>query len=230
MTVRINLLPQTYQPPKKIEGWQWAAVGAGILAVIGTGAYYGSVYTGTLALESSTRTAQGQLQVVKAGLAKAADLQVRETKVTQAETDLKSLMGRHWSSVLLDLRASTPQHITWTSLDVKGNQIVLKGTSRGLIDVAQLFGTLVDNKDVEQAWLKYANEQGVTITIAAKPDPQAQGQNAAQGQAPTQGQPQTQGGAQPQSVVIPAGVVRQLEFEMDITLVKPEGGQMPNGA
>lgn len=224
MTVRINLLPQTYQPPKKIEGWQWAAVGAGILAVIGTGAYYGSVYTGTLATERATQTAQGQLQVVKAGLAKAVDLQVRETKVTEAETDLKSLMGRHWSSVLLDLRASTPQHITWTSLDVKGNQIVLKGTSRGLVDVAQLFGTLVDHKDVEQAWLKYANEQGVTISIAAKPEPQAQGQIVAQGQ--TQGEPQ----AQVQPVVIPAGVIRQLEFEMDITLVKPEGGQLPNGA
>ncbi|HEY3364405.1 MAG TPA: hypothetical protein VGK74_05075 [Symbiobacteriaceae bacterium] len=233
MTVRINFLPRTYQPPKRLEARQWGVALAAVTAMAAIGMYYTSVYAGTVKLGHETEATQLKLQQVKAGLAQATDIKAREDKVTKAEADLKSLTGRHWSSVLLDLRESTPQHVTWTGLKVAGNSITLHGTNRGLVDVAQLLGSLVNDKNVEQVNLRYINEKGIPITFAAKG---TSASGALTPGAPTSGALTPgildNGGKQTQPDPLPAilGTFRQMEFEMEIILVGSEGGKPENGA
>lgn len=206
MTVRINFLPRNYQPPKQLGARElgWAAAAA--VAVVATGVYYMSVYTGTVGLEEQIAADQARHETVKAQLAQATFIKGREEQVARAEAEVRQLAGRHWSGVLLTLRDLTPEHVTWTSLKVEGNNMVLQATSRGLVDVAQLFGGLTDLSEVEQVSLKYVNEQGHPMAATVKPGEQ----------------------------VLPEAIrtlsaYRQLEFEMVITLKPAEGRAQPHG-
>lgn len=207
MTVRINFLPKTYQPPKQLGPKEWT-IAAGVAAgVVATSVFYMSTFATAARLENQVKAAAAKHQQVKADLALAAEIRAREEKVAQAEKDLRSLVGRPWSTILLTLADLTPQQVTWHSLTVQDSQITLKATGRGLVDVAQLFGGLVDHSQVEQVSLRYVNEQGVPVKITVKAgekDPNLQ-------------------------TSLTLRSFRQLEFEMVITLVRPEGGAMQNG-
>lgn len=234
MTTRINFLPRTYQPPKQLGSKQWGVVAAAAVALAAMGLYYTSVYAGTVRLQHQTEASQLQLQQVKAGLAQAAEIKTREDKVAEAENDLKSLAGRQWSTVVEDLRMSTPQHVAWTSLKASGNTLTLKGTNRGLIDVAQLLGSLVNDKAVDQVNLRYVNEKGIPITVVAKPGTDKSGGpniSVSGGTSGTTGNAGASGSgaaADPQANVL--GTFQQMEFEVDIILTGLEGGQPSNGA
>ncbi len=212
MTVRINFLPRNYQPPRQMGAKEWGIAAAVAAALTATGVGYGSVYANTVRLEQETQIAQAQLQQVKAQLAHAEEIRLREQRVAQAEVELKALAGHDWSRVLLTLRELTPKHVTWTSLQAEGNDIVLKGTGRGLIDVAQLFGGLVDTRQVEQVALRYVDERGIPITITARAGEGAEAEAELAGA---------------EEVV---GEFRQLEFELVITLAPAEGRAQPHGA
>lgn len=205
MTVRINFLPKNYQPPKQLGAKEWGAIAAAAVTMAATGLYYSSVYSAAGALEQRVISDRQQLQVIKAKLAQAQEIKAREDRVQAAEAELQALTGRDWSGVLIKLRELTPQHVTWTNLKAENDGIVLKALSRGLVDVAQLFGGLVDDPEVDQVALKYLDEKGVPITAVITDKETAQ------------------------EVVKEIGIYRQLEFEMTITLVKAEGGK-PYGA
>lgn len=209
MTVRINFLPRNFQPPKPAGAKEYGIAAAAGLALVAMGVFYTSTYASTARLEQQTALQESQLQGVKALLAQAADIKQRESAVAQAETDLMSLAGRQWSGVLLTLRDLTPQHVTWLSLKAEKDSIVLKGNSRGLVDVAQLLGGLIDTKEVEEVALKYYDEKGIPITIKVRAD-------------------QTE--EQPKAEETATGLFRQMEFELVIKLIKAEGRKLPNGA
>jgi Flp pilus assembly protein TadB len=103
MTVRINFLPRNYQPPKQLGVKEWGIAAAAALAIVATGAYYTSVYAGTADLEHQVSASQAKLQNVKTLLAQADEIKLREARITKAESDLKVLAGRHWSTTLLTL-------------------------------------------------------------------------------------------------------------------------------
>lgn len=208
MTVRINFLPRNYQPPKQMGAKEWGIVAAVAVGVLATGGYYSSVFAATAGLERQVVQDKARLTTIQAQLAEAEDIKARETRVTQAETDLKALAGRHWSGVLLTLAQLTPQHVSWTSLDVKSNNITLKGTGRGLVDVAQLMGGLVTEQSVDMVALRFINEKGMPVVVTLKPGDKS-------------GVPDE---------IRAMGTARNLEFEMVITLVAAEGRQVPNGA
>lgn len=168
MGIRINLLPRSYQPPKPVgakEAMIAAAVG---LTIFGGGAYYVSAWTGIGRMEQEIQTKTAQVQQVELKLADAASIKQREAKVAEAEGDLKALVGRDWSPLLESLAEMTPQHMTWSELKVVGEQISLKGNARGLIDLAQLFGGIVNHPSVDFAGLRYVNEQGILVTLTIK--------------------------------------------------------------
>lgn len=168
MGIRINLLPRSYQPPKPVgakEAMIAAAVG---LTLFGGGAYYVSAWTGIGRMEQEIQTKTAQVQQVDLKLADAASIKQREAKVAEAEGDLKALVGRDWSPLLESLAEMTPQHMTWSELKVVGEQITLKGNARGLIDLAQLFGGIVNHPSVDYAGLRYVNEQGILVTLTIK--------------------------------------------------------------
>ena len=217
MTVRINFLPRNFQPPTPAGAKEWGVAAVAGLAAVTMGVFYMNAYTSTARMEQQTAMQESQLQGVKALLAQAADIQTREQAVAQAETDLMSLSGREWSNILLTLRDLTPQHLTWTSVKAEKDEIVIKGTSRGLVDVAQLLGGLIDTREVEEVALKYANEQGIPITIKVKADEQ---------EAAAEGEEQSQ----PVEAATASAMWRQMEFELRITLIKAEGRKLPNGA
>jgi len=208
MTVRINFLPKTYQPPKQLGAKDWAIAAAVAVTAVGTTVFYMGTFASTARLEVQVQTDQNRLQSVRAQLAQAAELKAREEQVVNAESELRALAGRQWSSVLLTLRDQTPLHVTWIGLTVEGNDITLKAWARSLVDVAQLFGGLVDLNQVDTVTLHYLNEAGVPVSITAK------------------------GGDKDAQVDAARALsnFRQLEFEMVIKLTRAEGGQMPNGA
>ncbi|HLO03087.1 MAG TPA: hypothetical protein VK191_08270 [Symbiobacteriaceae bacterium] len=239
MGIRINLLPRSYQPPKPVgarEAMIAAAVG---LTLFGGGAYYVSAWTGIGRMEQEIQTKNAQVQQVELKLADAASIKQREAKVTGAEGDLKALVGRDWSPLLENLAEMTPQHMTWSELKVVGEQVTLKGNARGLIDLAQLFGGMVNHPSVEYAGLRYLNEQGVLVTLTIKDKdgsinmsgltapattPGATGSAATVGQpAGTQGAP---GGATPPLVL---GEFSRMDFEVFLEL-KPLRGGTQGGA
>jgi len=106
------------------------------------------------------------------------------------------------------LRDLTPQHVQWQSLKVENNTITLKATGKGLLDVAQLFGGLVENSMVESVTLHYVNEKGADVTVTQSKE------------------------AKPATSPLPVSLdkARQMEFELVITLIGPEGGQASHGA
>lgn len=220
MTVRINFLPKQYQPPKQLGPKEWAIAAATALAIVATGGYYTSVYAGTMDMERQVQADQAKHQSVKALLVQADEIRTREAQVAKAEVDLRSLAGRQWSGVLFTLTQLTPKQVTWTSLQVNGNQVSLKGTGEGLVDIAQLLGGLVTEKSVEQVSLKMVNEKGVPVVVTV--------------QAPTK-----ESGKAGEAAVAEAtkalstmnlGTIRQLEFDMTITLTPAEGRAIQHGA
>jgi len=207
MTVRINFLPRTYQPPKQLGAKEWAAAAGAAVAVVSTSVFYMGAFSDTSRMERMIVVDQAQLQGAKAQLSEAALLKIREERVVQAEAELNALGGRNWSGVLLNLTDLTPRLVTWASVNVRGDELTLSGTSGGLVDVAQLFAGLLDNPEVAHVALRFINEQGIPITIAAATDDQA-GQSAAK-----------------QTLL----TFRQMEFEMVITLAASEGGRRQYG-
>lgn len=221
MTVRINFLPKSYQPPKQmgLKEWGVAAAAAVILATGGT--VYASAYSAAAKAERQVEIDQAKLQGVRALQAEALDLKVREERVAQAEAELRALGGHRWSDVLITLRDLTPKQVTWTSLKANGDQIILQATGHGLVDVAQIFGGLVDHKEVAEVALRYVNEKGVPMSITvANPAAAVDGAGKAADAAVTEAIAE----------LLHLGTYRQLEFELAITLVKPEGRQIPRGA
>lgn len=208
MTVRINFLPRSYQPPKQLGVKEWAVVAAAAVGVVAATVFYMSAFAGANRLEGQVTVDTAEHQRVKVLLGQATEIRTREEQVAQSERELRSLVGRPWSGVVLTLADLTPQHVSWQDLTVEGHQIILKASSRGLVDVAQLFGGLVDLSQVEQVSLRYVNEQGIPVTLSVKADEKDL-------------KVQT-------SMILQS--IRQLEFEMVITLVRSEGGPMPNGA
>lgn len=210
MTVRINFLPKTYQPPKQLGPKEWAAAAGVAVAVVGTSVYYMSAFAGAARLEKQIEVDQAKHQQVKAALAEAAEVRSREEQVDKAKAELKALQGRPWSGLLLSLTDMTPQHVTWNSVKVEGDTITLVANSRGLVDVAQLFGGLVDHSEVAEVALKYVNEEGTQVQISAKAEDDKAKKEAATAKLMT---------------------FKQLKFEMVITL-NPlrEGGPKANGA
>ena len=210
MTVRINFLPRNYQPPKQMGSKEIGIAAAAALALAATGIYYTTAYAGTVNMEKQVLTQTAKLRTVQAALAEADEIKARETAVARAEADLKALSGRHWSGVLVNLSQLTPQQVAWTSIKAGGNDIVLQGTSRGLVDVAQLMGGLVTETSVDMVSLKFINEKGIPIMVTMKA-----------------------GDSQSKVVsetVRELGTMRQLEFELTITLVPVEGRELPSGA
>lgn len=208
MTVRINFLPKTYQPPKQLGPKEWAVTGAVAAAAVATTVFYMGTFASTSRLETQVLTDQTKLQTVRTQLNQVVEVKAREDQIARAEMELRALSGRPWSALLLTLRDMTPQHVTWTSLTVSGNEVTLKGWSRSLVDVAQLFGGLVDLNQVDQVTLRYVNEAGAPMSVTAKGGDKDAQIDAAKA----------------------LGSFRQLEFEMVITLTRTEGGPMPNGA
>lgn len=208
MTVRINFLPKTYQPPKQLGPKEWAVAGAVTVAAVATTVFYMGTFASTARLETQVLTDQTKLQTVRTHLTQAAELKAREDQIARAEMELRALSGRPWSAVLLTLRDMTPQHVTWTSLTVTGNEVTLKAWGRSLVDVAQLLGGLVDLNQVDQVTLHYVNESGLPVSVTTKGGDKNAQIDAARA----------------------LGSFRQLEFEMVITLARTEGGLMPNGA
>ena len=211
MTVRINFLPRSYQPPKQMGAKEWGIALATVAAVLATTGYYTSVYSGTIGLERQAQADTGKLKGVQAQLAQAEEIKARETRVATAEHDLMSLAGRHWSSVLLTLTQLTPQHVAWTGLKTNGNDIVLQGTSRGMVDMAQLMGGLVTESTVDMVTLKTVDEKGMPITVTVKAGDKS-------------------GVVDGIKDLKDLGMVRQLDFELVITLLPAEGRPMPHGA
>lgn len=215
MTVRINFLPRNYQPPKQMGPKEIGIAVAMALAVVATGSYYATVYAGTLDMERQAQANQTKLQDVQALLAEAEEIKTREVRVAKAESDLKALAGRHWSGVLITLSQLTPQHVTWKDLKAEGSTINLSGTGRSLVDIAQLMGALVTETSVDQVALKVVTEQNVTLTMTVKSSSSEPGK------------------VDPKAVsqmTQELGEVRQLEFQMVITLTPAEGRAVPNGA
>ena len=215
MTVRINFLPRNYQPPKQMGAKETGVAVAVALAVVATGAYYATVYAGTADMERQVAADQGKLQTVQALLAEADDIKSREARVLKAEQDLKALSGRHWSGVMLTLSQLTPQQVTWRSMKADGSTISLGGSAKSLFDVAQLMGGLVTETTVDQVALKVVTEKNITLTMTVKPDGK---------------QPATVDPKAVTEMVQQIGEVRQLDFEMTITLTPAEGRELPHGA
>lgn len=213
MMVRINFLPKTYQPPKQLGPKEWAMAAGVAVAVVSTSVFYMTAFAGASRMETQVKADQARHQQVKADLSRAAELKAREEQVARAKADLKSLEGRDWSPVLLSLRDLTPQHVTWGSVKIEGDSITLKATSRGLVDVAQLFGGLLDQGQVSEVALRYVNENGTPVQFSMKANEDKEKQEAKEAAAPK------------------VFMFRTLEFEMLIKL-NPlrEGGQTANGA
>ncbi|MFZ5825367.1 MAG: hypothetical protein ACOY94_13790 [Bacillota bacterium] len=206
-SIKINLLLKEYAPPRKAGRLEWAIAAALALATVAGGVYYTGVAAEAAALARQAESQERQLHRVTAKLAEAATIRQREERVARAEGELKGLEGRHWSGVLLTLRDLTPQHVTWQALNIEGESMTLKASSRGLVDVAQLFAGLITSPEVAEVSLRYVNEAGIPVQMTAE-----------------QGQPVPKPEA-----IRPAGTFRQLEFEIVITLV-PQGGRVSNGA
>jgi Tfp pilus assembly protein PilN len=211
MTVRINFLPRHYQPPKQMGAKEWAIAVACVAAVLAAGGYYSSVYSGTVSLERQAEADSLQLKTVQAKLVEAEEVKARETRVTLAEQELKSLSGHRWSGVLLTLTDLTPKTMSWISLKTAGNDITLTGTSRGLVDMAQLLGGLITEPSINQVTLKAMSETGIPITVTVKAGDQT-------------------GVVEGIKSLQDLGMVRQMEFELVITLMPAEGRQLPHGA
>jgi hypothetical protein len=226
MTVRINFLPKSYQPPKQMGLKDWGVAAAAALILVTGGTVYASTFATAAKTERQVEIDQAKLQGVRALLAEAGDLKVREERVAQAEAELKALGGHRWSGVLITLRDLTPKQVTWTSLSAEGDKIVLQATGHGLVDVAQIFGGLVDHQEVADVSLRYVNEKGIPISIKVE-KPIATGDDAA-GEATEEAAEARV--AEANAELIDLGTYRQMEFELVITLVKPEGRQIPRGA
>lgn len=207
-TIKINLMPKEYAPPRQAGALEWGIAAVAAVAMVGAGVYYMGVSAQAAQLAERAASQEQRLHMVRAQLAEAATIRQREERVTLAEAELKGLVGRRWSNVLLTLRDLTPQHVTWQALTVDGDALTLKATSRGLVDVAQLFSGLIVNQQVAEVSLHYVNEAGIQVQYTVE---------------------QGQENPVPQERIRPAGEFRQLEFEILITLVPQEGG-VPNGA
>lgn len=208
MTVRINFLPRTYQPPRQMGTREWVAVGALVAGLAAAGSFYALGFAATGRMEQQVAVDQVELQAVRAQLTEAADLRSREERVASAEAELKALSGQRWSGVLLNLRDLTPRYVTWTGLKAEGEQITLTAVATGLTDVAQLLGGLANHPDVDEAALRFVSEKGLPIILTSR----------------------TVTDEQVSEILEEVGTYRQLEFELVITLVKPEGRQIPRGA
>ncbi|MFZ5814977.1 MAG: hypothetical protein ACOY93_06695 [Bacillota bacterium] len=196
--IKINLMLKEYAPPRQAGVLEWGLVAAAALAVVVGTVHYAGVHADTLRMAARAEDQGQRLHVVKAQLAEAAVIQQRELRVARAEGELKGLEGRRWSGVLLTLRDLTPQDVTWQSLQVSGDEMTLKATSRGLVDVAQLFAGLIARAEVAEVTLHYVNEAGIRVEYKVEGD-------------------------QPLEST-PAATFKQLEFEVVITLAKQEGG------
>lgn len=211
--IKINLMLKEYAPPRQAGRLEWAIAAATILA-LGAGSYY---YMGVVAdaelMGERAASLEQRLHRVKAQLAEAGLIRQREEKVELAEGELRGLVGRRWSSLLLTLRDLTPQDVTWQVLSIAGDSVTLKATSRGLVDVAQLFRGLILHPQVAEVSLRYVNEKGILVEFKAEPA------QTGSGKAPPA----------PQEQVRPPAEFRLLEFEVTISLVPQEGGT-PHGA
>jgi Tfp pilus assembly protein PilN len=248
MTVRINLLPKGYQPPKPAGPKELVIAVGAALAVLATGAFYSSVYAGTLDLERQLVAHQAKHEAVKAQLAEAAEIKAREVRVVQAENELRVLFGRRWSGVLSVLSTLTPKQVTWTSMKSQGDTVTLQGTSSDLADLAQLLGGLVTEKTVDRVSLKSVTEQGVPVAVTVQanestpPAPQV-----SEDQKPTapkeSAQPKSKKDPKQESEEAVRAAVdsflkavrgdqepRQMQFEMTIILVPAEGRDAQHGA
>jgi hypothetical protein len=150
-----------------------------------------------------------QLQQVKLKLADAATIHQREQKVTEAEHDLKALMGRDWSLLLEALAEMTPKNLTWTEWKAGDEKIFLKGNSRGLIDLAQLFGGLVNDPSVDYVGLQYVDAKGITVSLTIKGKDGAVNLN----------------GLTAADQTLSLGAFRQIDFAVQIELKPLKGGQ-----
>lgn len=202
--IKINLLLKEYAPPRRAGAVEWGVAAVAALAMVAIGVYYMGVAADASEMNERAASQGKQLHVVKAQLAEAGSIRQREERVARAEGELKGLVGRNWSTILLTLRDLTPQYVTWNSLDIDGDTMTLKATSQGLVDVAQLFAGLIVNQQVAEVSLHYVTATGVRVEFRAE-----------------QGTEMTV----PEAEIRPAGELRQLDFEISITLTRQEGGE-----
>lgn len=207
-SIKINLLPREYAPPRQAGVRDWVIAAGAVAGLMGAGFYYMGVAADITQTESRAGQQEQQLHLVKAQLAEAVLIGQREERVARAEGELRGLVGRRWSNLLLSLRDVTPQHISWQSVTAEGDRLTLKAESQGLVDVAQLFAGLISQPSVAEVTLRYVDEAGIAVVYragAGSPD------------------------GPPREPLEATGQFRQLLFELEIRLLPQEGGE-PYGA
>jgi Tfp pilus assembly protein PilN len=169
MTVRINFLPPSYQPPRKLGARDYLVVGAVAAAVALGSVYYGNGYAELQATQARVETAQRQLSTVRERVADLEDVRAREQRVARAEIEIQSLKGRAWSTVLLGLRDLTPQRMYWTEFEVEDARITISGSAARLIDLAQFIVGLMSSPLVAQVDLQVTTETGAAVMASVTP-------------------------------------------------------------
>lgn len=204
MTVPINFLPRSYQPPRKLGARDYLLVGAAAMALLAGAAYYTNAYADLNATEAKIKSTEQEIAIVKARAATVESVRAREERVAQAEMEIKSLKGRAWSPVLLGFRDLTPQRMYWTDFKVEQGIVTISGSSESLMDIAQFIVGLMVSPSVMQVDLQAATASGETISASVK-----------------------QGEKVPAALAEPADCTRcRLTFTLLINLTPPgEGGQ-----
>lgn len=208
--IKINLLPREYAPPRRAGVRDWVLVAGAIAGLMGAGLYYMGVAADITQTQSRVEQQEQQLSLVRAQLTEAALIGDREERVTKAEGELRGLVGRRWSNLLLTLRDLTPQHVTWQTVTAEGDRLTLKAESRGMVDVAQLFAGLINQPSVAEVTLRHVGAGGILVLQRVTA--------GAAANLPPDLQP-----------LIATDELRGLLFELEIRLQPQEGGE-PRGA
>lgn len=163
MSIRINFLPPSFQPPRKM-GWKDVAIAvAAAMVLSGGGFYYTDLYFDLTSTKALVQATEKKTTDVKDQVSQFEEIVRREARVAEVERGVQAIKGRHWSPILLGFRDLTPQQMYWTEFQVEQNVATLSGSAASLMDVAQFVVGLMVSPAVTQVDLQVVTEEGDTL-------------------------------------------------------------------
>lgn len=148
--IRINLMPASRRPSRAPGRIQYLAAAGTLVAVVSGTLYYRGVVAHRADLLADATAKEVRLSEVRARLEEAERVREREEKAAQSERELKNLQGRAWSPVLLEMADLTPDGMTWELLLAGPEGLELKGSTRGMPEVAQFVTAVSASAYVER--------------------------------------------------------------------------------
>lgn len=158
-TLKVNLLPRDYRPPRSTGLAGYALAAAVVVAVGGIGYAYWSIHQDGRRLLAEAEQKETADRRTQAALSRAEALAGREEAARAEQQLLEQLQGRRWWQPLMEFARLTPPGMNWVRATGGENRIELEGQANRVLDLGRLLTGLIASPEVERVEFHEAVEE-----------------------------------------------------------------------